>query len=191
MSRVARLSICAFVMIALALLDQLSKWYVIERYFRLRSYDADGPSLDFSTWLTTLTQERFPFYKTEITSFFNLVMVWNQGVSFGMFSSQHQWMPYALGLMALALCSVFLVWMWRATSILASIALALIISGALSNVWDRARFGGVADFLDFHIAGYHWPAFNIADSCIVIGVACLAIHSLFFEKKTQTEVSAA
>lgn len=191
MSKTPRLSLCFGLILITSLLDQLSKWWVIERYFRLRSYEADGPSLNFITWLTTLPQERFPFYKTEITSFFNLVMVWNQGVSFGMFSSEHQWMPYALGLMALALCSVFLVWMWRSTSVFASFAIALIISGAISNVWDRARFGGVADFLDFHVASYHWPAFNIADSCIVIGVAGLAIHSLFFEKKTPTEVSAA
>lgn len=190
MTRVSRLSLCAFIMLLLAALDQLSKWYVIERYFRLRSYESDGPSLDFLTWLTTIPQERFPFYKVEITSFFNLVMVWNKGVSFGMFSSSHEWMPFALGLMALTLCSVFLVWMWRSTSLFASLALALIVSGAVSNVWDRPRFGGVADFLDFHIAGYHWPAFNIADSCIVIGVACLALHSLFFEKR-ETKVSAA
>lgn len=178
MSQTCRGLTCVFVILLLAFADQLSKWYVIEMFFRPLSFDADGPTLGFLTWLTKLHQEQFPFYRSEVCSIFNLVMVWNKGVSFGMFSSTHTYMPYALGIMALGLSGVFLVWMWRATSFLAALPLAMIISGALSNVWDRVRFGAVADFLDFHIGELHWPAFNIADSCIVLGVAGLALYTL-------------
>lgn len=185
MSRTSRGLIGLLIILVLAYLDQLSKWYVIEMYFRPRDFYAQGASLDFITWLTTLSQERFPFYQSEVTSFFNLVMVWNKGVSFGMFASTHAFMPYALIVMALALTTLFVVWMWRSTSLLASIPLAMVISGALSNVWDRARFGAVADFLDVHIGDLHWPAFNIADSCIVLGVAGLALHTLLSGKPTS------
>ena len=185
MSKTSRIIFAIALIFLLALADQLSKWYIIERHFRLVSFDAQGPSLDFITWLTQLPQERFPFYRTEVTSFFNLVMVWNKGVSFGMFASTHSWMPYALMVMAVALTGFFVVWMVRATSLLAIIPLAMIISGALSNVWDRARFGAVADFLDVHIGDLHWPAFNIADSCIVVGVALLALHTLCSNKSKE------
>lgn len=185
MSRTSRALIALSLILLLALADQLSKWYIIERHFRLLSFEANGPSLDFMTWLTQLPQERFPFFRTEVTSFFNFTMVWNKGVSFGMFSSTHSYMPYALMVMAVALTSFFVVWLIRATSLWAAIPLAMIISGALSNVWDRARFGAVADFLDFHIGDLHWPAFNIADSCIVVGVALLALHTLCSEKSKK------
>ncbi len=187
MSKTTRLLIGLFIIVALAFLDQWSKWYVIEMYFRPRDFYADGASLDFWTWLTSLPQERFPPYQSEITSYFNLVMVWNKGVSFGMFASTHSFMPYALMAMALGLTTFFIIWMWRSTSLLAALPLAMVISGALSNVWDRARFGAVADFLDFHVAGYHWPAFNVADSCIVLGVAGLALHTLLSGKENSNK----
>ena len=182
MSQISRGLIGLIIILVLAYLDQLSKWYVIEMYFRPRDFYAQGASLDFISWLTTMPQDRFPPFQVEINSFFNLVMVWNKGVSFGMFASTHSFMPYALMVMALALTSLFVVWMWRSTSLLAAIPIAMVISGALSNVWDRARFGAVVDFLDFHIGDLHWPAFNIADSCIVLGVAGLALHTLLSNK---------
>lgn len=183
MTRTSRLLICFVVIIALGFLDQWSKWHVIEKLFRPVSFDAHGPSIGFWDWLTTLGQEQFPFYRREVTDFFNLVMVWNKGVSFGMFASNHTWMPIALMVMALALSSLFIYWLYRAPTLFAALPLTLVISGAISNVWDRARFGAVADFLDVHFAGYHWPAFNIADSCIVVGVAGLALHTLLSDDK--------
>lgn len=182
MSKTSRLTICFLLIVALAFVDQWSKWYVIERYFRVLSFDGNGPSLGFFEWLVKLPQEQFPFYRTEVTSFFNLVMVWNKGVSFGMFASTSVYVPYALMVMALALTTFFVVWMYRSTSLCAAIPMAMVISGAISNVWDRARFRAVADFLDFHIGDLHWPAFNIADSCIVLGVAGLALYTLLCPK---------
>jgi signal peptidase II len=64
-----------------------------------------------------------------------------------------------------------------------TIAFSLIIGGAFGNVIDRLHNGGVTDFIDFHIAGYHWPAFNLADSVIFIGVAILLCHEVFLKKK--------
>lgn len=112
----------------------------------------------------------------EITPFFNLVMVWNQGVSFGMFAGHNQ--PVALIILSFAICGFLLRWLSKSPGWSVSVALGLVIGGALGNVVDRARFGAVADFFDFHAFGYHWPAFNIADSTIFIGVVVLCWHSI-------------
>lgn len=171
------------VIAALIIADQVSKWWVIEAFFRPRNFDATEAALDFWPWLVTLGQTQMPPIRIEVTSFFDLVMAWNTGVSFSMFASDHDFMPYVLSAIALTLASVFGVWFWRTTVLFTALPLALIIAGALSNVWDRVRFKAVADFLYFHIGQYGWPAFNIADSCIVLGVALLAFDSLFLEPK--------
>lgn len=114
----------------------------------------------------------------EVLPFFNLVMVWNRGVSFGMFSNHPEWMPIILTLVALAITAILFVWLFKATERFTVIAISLVIGGALGNIIDRVRFGAVVDFLDFHAYGYHWPAFNIADSAIFIGVVLLLIESI-------------
>lgn len=111
----------------------------------------------------------------EITGFFNLVEVWNRGVSFGLFASSSPWTPVLLSALAIGISIVLLVWLRKAETLLLSIALGIVIGGALGNVVDRILWGHVFDFLDFHIAGYHWPAFNVADSAITIGVALILI----------------
>ncbi len=169
--------------IALFLIDQLSKWWIIEVFYKPRVFESEGATLPFFDWLVTFGQKQFPPAHIEITSFFNLVMVWNKGVSFGMFASTHDIMPYILSFAALGLAAVLAVWMVRATYLTTLIPLAMIIAGALANVWDRLRFGAVADFLDFHYQGYHYPAFNIADCCIVVGVIALAVDGLIIEPR--------
>ena len=111
----------------------------------------------------------------EITGFFNLVQVWNRGVSFGLFASSSPWTPVLLSALAIGISIVLLVWLRKAETLLLSIALGIVIGGAVGNVIDRILWGHVFDFLDFHIAGYHWPAFNVADSAITIGVALILI----------------
>lgn len=111
-----------------------------------------------------------------ITPFFDLVLVWNKGVSFGLFNHDSDFMPWVLIALALALVGFVVRWLWRAETWAEAAAFGLIIGGALGNVIDRVRFGAVVDFLDFHWAGHHWPAFNVADSAIVVGaglVLCL------------------
>ncbi len=164
------------------ILDQISKWLVTENIFRPKILNQNGLSIiDWYFSAPTI----IPYGNIKITSFFNIVMAWNSGVSFSMFSNSGEYMPYILIAVALGICGMFAVWLWRATSHLHGICYALIIGGALGNVLDRARFGAVIDFLDFHALGYHWPAFNIADMAVVTGVSLLIIVSLFFEIKMK------
>lgn len=114
----------------------------------------------------------------EVTGFFNLVLVWNTGVSFGMFRSGGDFGRWLLIGLALVIAVVLLVWLRRERRLASRLAIWLILAGALGNVLDRVRFGAVVDFLDFHAFGYHWPAFNVADSAIVVGAAILVLDGL-------------
>lgn len=117
----------------------------------------------------------------EVLPVFNLVLVRNHGVSFGMLGGIAPW--WALILLGLAIVAALAVWLWQSQSRLVSMALGLVIGGALGNVIDRLRFQAVTDFLDFHLAGYHWPAFNLADVAIVCGAALLLADGLLWEKR--------
>lgn len=108
-----------------------------------------------------------------VTPFFNLVQVWNTGVSFGLFQDDTTSRSMILIGVALAVLVWIGIWLWRTTSRLAAVALGGIIGGAVGNIIDRLRFGAVFDFLDFHAFGWHWPAFNVADAAIVVGVILL------------------
>lgn len=114
-----------------------------------------------------------------VLPFFNLVTVWNHGVSFGMFNNGSGASTWAFVGLALAIVAALAVWVARAERMLPAVALGLVIGGAIGNVVDRVRLGAVFDFLDFHALGWHWPAFNVADSAITIGVALLLLDSLF------------
>ncbi|MBN67338.1 MAG: signal peptidase II [Rickettsiales bacterium] len=109
----------------------------------------------------------------EVTSFFNLTMVWNYGVSFGMLAHPGTEVPYFLIVATLVIVVALVVWLRKVTDRYVALGLGFIIGGALGNIIDRIRFGAVADFLDVHAYGYHWPAFNVADSAIFIGVIIL------------------
>ena len=111
----------------------------------------------------------------KIFNFFNLVEVWNRGVSSGLFASDSPWTPILLSTLAIGISIVLLIWLRKAQTLLLSIGLGIVIGGAIGNVIDRILWGSVFDFLDFHIAGYHWPAFNVADSAILIGVGLILI----------------
>ena len=120
----------------------------------------------------------------EVTGFFNIVKVWNQGVSFGMFNqlAYGQWL---LSGMAIIITLILLRWLSRTHDRLTTIALCLVIGGAIGNTIDRLRYGAVADYLDFHAFGHHWPAFNFTDSAIFLGVMFLVAES-FFKSRLQT-----
>ena len=113
-----------------------------------------------------------------VTSFFDLVLTCNRGVSFGLFSGGAGLPGMALAVLALAIVLVLLYWLARATNAWLAVAIGLIIGGAVGNVVDRLVLGGVVDFLDFHVGAWHWPAFNLADSAICIGVAAMLLESL-------------
>lgn len=113
-----------------------------------------------------------------VAPFLDLVPVWNRGISFGLFAADAAIMPYLLSAFAAAVVVVLAIWLHRAANRHVALALGLIIGGAVGNVIDRMRFGAVADFIDLHVGGWHWPAFNVADSAITIGVALLVLDAL-------------
>lgn len=111
--------------------------------------------------------------KIELTPFFNVTLVYNPGVSFGMFQSHLPWMRIILICLAFVLMGWLVYALAKSESFIEKICYSLILGGAFSNVIDRFTYGAVVDFLDFHLFQYHWPAFNIADSAIVVGVLCI------------------
>jgi signal peptidase II len=147
------------------ILDQASKWWVLT-LLQPCLQGEQGPACAAPS----------PFIA--VTGFFNLVMTWNRGVSFGLLTHEADFMPLLLIALALAISLVLMLWLWRSFRWLEVMAIGMVIGGALGNVVDRLRFGAVADFLDVHVAGWHWPAFNVADSCIVIGVGLLLLDGL-------------
>lgn len=113
-----------------------------------------------------------------IPGLFNLVMVWNTGISFGMLGGGGVLPPWVLSAVAVAICIALFFWLRAARSRWTAGAIGLVIGGAIGNVVDRARWGAVFDFADFYIGRWHWPAFNVADAAIVIGVLMLLGESL-------------
>lgn len=172
------------------LADQYSKWLVIETMLRL-----DGPTNDgFFDWFTTqkkiefFLMERENFKTVALTPLLNFTMVWNQGISFGLLDTHAPNAQLAFIALSMIISLMMIIWMAMVREKTVSLALGLIIGGALANVIDRVRFSAVADFIDVHIGAYHWPAFNLADSCIVIGAGILMLGSLLqkdTKRKTQ------
>lgn len=120
-----------------------------------------------------------------VTPFFNLVLGFNRGVSFGLLGDLGPWGPAALSVMTLAIIAFLVLWLWRTQDILEASALGLIIGGAAGNLIDRLRDGAVTDFLDFYVGQYHWPTFNLADIAISLGVGLILIGSFLISKQTK------
>lgn len=112
-----------------------------------------------------------------VTGFFNLVLVYNSGAAFSFLAGAGGWQKWFFVSLALGI-SIWLLSLLRqhAGERLLPFAVSLILAGALGNMIDRLRFDAVVDFLDFHLAGYHWPAFNVADSAITVGVALMLLQ---------------
>ena len=137
--------------------------------------------------LTKRWVEAALFYGEQIplTGFFNLVLTYNAGAAFSFLSDAGGWQRWFFSVVAVG-ASMLIIYLLRkhATDQLFCLALSLILGGALGNLWDRVTLGHVVDFLDFHVAGYHWPAFNIADSAIFLGAALLILDS-FLRKEAK------
>lgn len=114
-----------------------------------------------------------------VTSFFNLVLVYNKGAAFSFLASQGGWQRYFFTAVSL-IASIVILYLLKkhGDKPLFSWALALILGGAVGNLIDRVAYGHVIDFLDFHAGGWHWPAFNVADCAIFIGAALFIIDEL-------------
>lgn len=145
----------------IVVLDQLSKWIVLESI--------------------QLGEVRY------VAPFFNWVLTFNPGAAFSFLADQPGWQRWFFSVLAVGISG------WIAVMLrqhpqqkLLSLALALVMGGALGNVIDRIRFGAVVDFIQWHVAGYYWPAFNIADSAITVGAVLLVFEQLTAAgKKTE------
>ncbi len=181
------LALASDVIIAVFLIDQVKKWWMLEQIIRPSITGEWSGGRGFIDWITQTTLPRYPFTQIEVYPWFNAVMVWNEGISFGLFNngttgSGNMALMIGLGVIVAG----FTIWMVRTPILPLKFLLAVIIGGALGNLWDRVRFGAVADFYDFHIGSYHYPAFNIADSAIVMGMIGLLIYEIFYRGKEKT-----
>lgn len=125
------------------------------------------------------------------TDFFQLVLVYNPGAAFSFLANQPGWQKWFFTILALVV-SAWLVMMTRrhVREILQPLAFTLIIGGAIGNVIDRVRFGAVVDFLYFHVGRYGWPAFNVADSAITLGVILMIIAQLREARRAKKGITA-
>jgi signal peptidase II len=139
---------------AILLLDQLTKNWIVNDFF--------------------LGQRDF------ITSFFNLVRVHNYGAAFSFLSDAGGWQRWFLAVLSMVVSVFLVIWLIKLPRVkyIEGIAIALILGGALGNLYDRVVFGYVVDFLDFHWSGSHFPAFNVADSGITMGASLLIFDML-------------
>ena len=131
-------------------------------------------TLDQATkWLVTTLY--VPLGGVELAPFLNLVFWRNSGVTFGLFDGNGEIGRWTLSALALAITLALAIWLRRAERRMLATALGLVMGGALGNVVDRVRVGAVTDFIDLHVAGRHWPAFNLADVAVVTGIAILLL----------------
>ena len=139
-------------------------------------------------WTKHLVQERLLLHQTVgvIPGVFNLVHVRNTGGAFGIFGGERGGLGSLLFVVVslIAIGSIlFLFVKLREDEKTLSLSLSLVLSGAIGNLIDRLRYGEVVDFLDFYLLSYHWPAFNISDSAICIGIGLIALELLSGDKK--------
>ena len=120
-------------------------------------------------------------HQQAVTSFLDLVLTCNRGVSFGMFNQPRRQLADLYGAAAVIVI-VLTLWLARVRTGFLAIAIGLIIGGAIGNVIDRLRFGAVIDFLYFHAGSWYWPAFNLADSAICLGVAAMLLDGLLLRR---------
>lgn len=124
-----------------------------------------------------------PYLMGHVFDWFNIVFTWNPGASFSMFRALGESAPLIIIIATgIIICAILYHLFTRAQSY-ERLPLALIAGGAIGNLIDRVRFGAVIDFLDFHIGGWHWPAFNIADICITVGVGLYLLNWYIARRK--------
>jgi signal peptidase II len=151
--------------VAVVLLDQLSKGAVL-------FFFAKSPAC-------------VPRMPAAVTGFLNLVVTCNRGMSFGLLNNGAALNAVLLSSGAVAIVVVLGWWLSRVAHPFLAVAIGLVIGGAIGNVVDRLRFGAVVDFVDFHVGTWHWPAFNLADSAICLGVAAMLLDGLLLHREAH------
>jgi signal peptidase II len=140
-----------------ALVDQGTKWWILNEVMN-------------------------PPHVARVTPYLNFVLSLNKGITFGLFNNGYH-LAYVFIGAAVVILLLLLYWLIHTTSVIAGIGLGLVMGGALGNIIDRIKYGAVIDFIDFHVFGYHWYAFNVADSAIVAGVGLLLLENLVRTEK--------
>lgn len=130
-----------------------------------------------------------PYAHVDILPFFNVVMVWNPGVSYGLFPARGPAGTAILAVFSIAAVAGLGFWLWRSTRRALAVGLGLVIGGALGNLIDRLVYGAVADFFHFHAFGYDWYVFNVADAAIVFGVMALLYDALLRPESPAARVT--
>lgn len=141
-------------------LDRFSKWWVLGPFDLLSKGDVT------------------------VLPFFNLTLVWNHGISLGLFPATSEGGRLFLICLTSVITAIVAVWMCRAQRPPVALALGAVLGGALGNIWDRLSYGAVADFLHFHAWNYSFYVFNVADAAISLGLLVLILDGLLFGKKT-------
>lgn len=151
----------AILVVIVFILDRVSKWWIVDVY--------DLPSK----------------ISVPVLPFFDLSMVWNQGISLGLFQADSDVSRYLLIALTGAVAIGLFIWMFKAENKILTIALGLVVGGAFGNIWDRFEYGAVADFLHLHTGGYSFYVFNVADAAISLGVMFMLWDALLSPQKTN------
>ena len=153
-----------FVAILVLIADQATKWWILE------------------IMLVRPPPERI----IPVAPFFDLVLVWNRGVSFGLFNNDSGVNAGIFSVLASVIVIGLLAWLRRAKDPIIVLGIGLVIGGAVGNVIDRLVHRAVVDFLDFYVGAWHWPAFNVADAAICVGVFALVLDGLLPRRDRRT-----
>lgn len=160
----------------------------IPRYLLWLALAALIVGLDYATkHLASQTLELY--HPIPLASWLNLTLAHNEGAAFSFLAGAGGWQRWFFAGVAGVIALVLLVWLWRLPvyARLLPASLALILGGAVGNLIDRVRYGYVVDFIDVHYAGWHWPAFNVADSAITIGIVLLLLEAVLPQGKSRPE----
>ena len=160
------------VILAIVLIDQLSK----------------GALINLITGRVPLSAPAWelipvPYLMAHVTNFFNVVFTWNPGTSFSLFRALGETAPMVIVVITAFVIGAISYYMFTRAAAHERLPLAFIIGGAIGNLVDRVRFGAVVDFLDFHIGGAYWPAFNVADVFICLGVGLYVLNWLMARRR--------
>jgi len=157
-----KLIFCSLIIISIFLLDRFTKLYVI-------NYAEINGSVDIF-----------------LTTFLNIYLIWNKGIAFGLLNFE-QSVIYALISWIIAIISLVILVMIKKAKDIRVYFLTFVFAGAISNLFDRYYYSAVPDFLDLHINNFHWFVFNVADIFISLGVICLIIFEIIFNKPLRNE----
>ena len=152
-----KLNISLFSIIFIFLIDRISKFYIIN-----------------------LSQENFD-NELFISTYLNIVLIWNDGIAFGLLSSKENYLYNLISLIIIIIILILFYLIYKSKNF-KKFSYILVTGGALGNVFDRILYKSVPDFIDVHFNGFHWFIFNIADIFITIGVICLIYDEIFIEK---------